>query len=166
MDKITTPEMEIALSLYFNRRTNLIVPNISWGFFNHECDLTVLTPAGYAWEIEIKISRQDLIADKKKRHNHKDHRIKYLYFAIPDYLEKDIEHIPERAGIMLVYHTEFYGLRCRQLRPPKAIPNPYKFTDKDRYRIARLGALRIWTLKTNIINLIKDLNECTNLLKK
>ena len=166
MDKITTPEMEIALSLYFNRRTNLIVPNISWGFFNHECDLIVLTPAGYAWEIEIKVSRQDLIADKKKRHNHNDHRIKYLYFAIPEYLEKDIEHIPERAGIIIVYNTERYGHRCRVIRPPTAIANPYKFTDKDRYKIARLGALRIWTLKTNLINKSKDLKELRNLMKE
>jgi len=164
MDKITTTEMEIALSLYFNRRTNLIVPNVSWGMFNHECDLIVLTPAGYAWEIEIKVDKYDLIKDKLKRHGHKDHRIKYLYFAIPQYLEKYIEHIPAHSGIVIVSESKwgYSKYMCRTIRKPSAIQKPYKFTDKDRYKIARLGALRIWTLKTNLINRIKDLNECRN----
>ena len=168
MDKITTPEMEIALSLYFGRRTNLIIPNVSWGMFNHECDLIVLTPAGYAWEVEIKISKADLIKDKLKRHGHRDHRIKYLYFAIPKYLEEYIEHIPERSGIVIVDEKRPYYEHhpCRVIRKPSAISNPYKFTDRDRYKIARLGALRIWTLKNNIINLIRDLKECRNLATK
>ena len=64
---ITTTEMEVALAHYLNMRVNLIVPNISWGMFIHECDLLVITPAGYMWEVEIKVSKQDLSRDSKKR---------------------------------------------------------------------------------------------------
>ena len=156
-----TIDMEIALSNYFNRRFNLIVPNVSWGMFNHECDLIIMTPAGYASEVEIKISKADLVRDKFKRHNHESHKIKYLYFAVPEFL-KDVveEHIPQRSGILIVKKTNTW-VGVRQIKKPTCISNPYKFTDRDRYQLARLGALRIWTLKQNIINL-KRLQDATN----
>lgn len=64
--KLKTIDIEVAVATYLNVRTNLIVPNISWGMFLHECDLLVLTPAGFAWEIEIKTTKADLIKDQKK----------------------------------------------------------------------------------------------------
>jgi len=93
--EITTPEMEIALAEYFGIRQNLIVPNVSWGMDSHECDLFILTPAGYGWEVEIKVSKADLFKDKHKRHRHNSSKIKFLYFAIPEYLERYIDEIPE-----------------------------------------------------------------------
>ena len=76
--KITTPEMECRLADYFGYRKNLIVPNVYWGLDMHECDLLVLSQAGYATEIEIKISIADLRADAKKVHGHRSGgRIKY-----------------------------------------------------------------------------------------
>ena len=144
MEKLKTIDMETALARHFNPLINLIVPNISWGMFNHECDLLVVTKAGYAWEIEIKISLSDLKKDKLKRHNHQDHfnRIKYLYFALPYYLEKHIEHVPKRAGIIIVGKDLF----CRKIKKPVK-NSDYKFTAEDRYKVARLGAIRVWSLK-------------------
>jgi len=40
--KILTIEMEIAISKYFGYRQNIIVPNISWGFMNHESDIFIV----------------------------------------------------------------------------------------------------------------------------
>jgi len=139
-------DIEIAVANYFNIRQNLIVPNISWGLFIHECDLLVITKAGYAWEVEIKVSRSDLIKDKEKRHGHFDKRIKDLYFAMPEAMEKDIEHVPERAGIILVNDR----LRCKTLRKPQSNKNAIPFTDKEKFQVARLGALRIWGLKKKL----------------
>lgn len=148
--------MEIALAEYFGIRRNLIVPNVSWGMEIHECDLFVLTPAGYGWEIEIKISKADLMKDKEKRHNHNSYKIKFLYFAIPDYLEQYREEIPRQAGIIIIGKKrhgrigdiyEYYD--CEKIRQPQRNSN-YKYTDSERLQLARLGALRIWGLKKKL----------------
>lgn len=169
MKKLTTLEMEIALANYLNPRVNLIVPNVSWGFFNHECDILAVSKSGYATEYEIKISKADLLKDKKKEHKHEDHRIKALYFAIPAYLQDCIEHIPERAGIVIAeeYEKRFHvngipvrknTLKFRLVRQATDSPNPYKFTDADKFQIARLGAMRIWGLKEKLMK-VGGINE-------
>ena len=58
---ITTIEMEVAIAAYFGFRQNIIVPNISWGFMNHEADMFIVRKSGYAIEIEIKRSKSDLL---------------------------------------------------------------------------------------------------------
>lgn len=148
---MTTPEMEIALSRYFNPRRNLIVPNISWGMFNHECDLLVVTKAGYAYEIEIKVSKADLIKDAHKRHNHQSKKISQLYFAIPEKLLKHTEYIPERAGIITVHEGGF----CHLLRQAQKA-HAYKFTPEERFNVARLATMRIWGLKRTIERFKKE----------
>lgn len=154
----TTLEMELALSNEFNQRLNLIIPNLSWSFFKHELDLFVLTPSGYGSEIEIKISRGDLKKDAEKPHKHFDHRLKYLWFAVPEHLEKDIDLIPDRAGVIVVkqraYKThypeqEYVETICERLRKPKQNGN-YRFSDSDRIALMRLAALRVWTLKRQL----------------
>jgi len=61
-------EVELAVANYFGIRQHLIVPNVMWGFtgLNYEADLVIVTKAGYAKEVEIKVSRADLIKDKEK----------------------------------------------------------------------------------------------------
>lgn len=154
-DKITTPEMECALANFFGYRANLIVPNVHWGMDLHECDLLVITRMGYAWEIEIKVSKADLKRDAEKWHGHRSRRIKRLYFAIPIDLEGCADLIPERAGIIIVRpRDEEYGpnLRCRITRKPVTNKAAQPFTDAERYKVARLGALRIWGLKRKLLN--------------
>lgn len=156
--KITTAEMELVVARFFSPRVNLVVPNVHWGMdLSHECDLLVLSPAGYATEIEIKVSKSDLIRDKDKGHGHNSYKIKYLYFAIPRALMEFQEHIPERAGILVVepFSEKYTGLTCRRIRMARA-HNNYKFNAKDRLRMSRLGALRIWDLKESIAGLIKN----------
>lgn len=156
-----TSEVEIAVAKYFNcYRANLIVPNISWGFGVHECDLMIVTKAGYAYEVEIKISKSDLMADKKKRHGHKHFKIKKLYFAIPKRLLRYKEHIPEHAGILTVDKSSVieYGYFCRLERRPH-ITGDYVLTPDERFTIAKLGCMRIWGLKQKIVDL-RDLQAC------
>ena len=146
--KITTLEMEIILAERFNSRANLIVPNVSWGMDSHECDLFILTPAGYATEVEIKVTKADLRKDKLKKHGHFNPHIKYLYFAIPEYLRNDIEEIPEEAGIYIAerYNGRWWCYMHRQaLKKSK-----YKYSDAERLKLARLGAMRIWGLKRKV----------------
>lgn len=155
LSKIKTIEMEIALAKHFDSRRNLIVPCVSWGMFYytqtglHECDLLICTKSNYLWEVEIKVTKADLIADKKKKHGHHSERIKRLYFAIPDYLKSHIEYIPERAGIIIVKYGED-GLECKEIRPARR-DKGYQLKDKERLKLAHLGAMRIWTLKKNLV---------------
>ena len=155
-EKLNCRDIEITVGTYFDYLVNLIVPNVHWGLDLHECDLLILSKAGYATEVEIKTSRADLIADKKKKHGHHSKRIKYLYFAIPDYMVKDIEHIPERAGIIVVYSTGDSRGRCYKMRKPKYNSDVRKFTEAERCKMARLGALRIWDLMRTNRNLVKE----------
>jgi hypothetical protein len=140
--------MEIYVARYFCPRVNLIVPNISWGMFNHECDLLVLTKSGYAYEIEIKVSRSDLRADAEKKHGHVSKKIKKLYFAIPDTLADCVDLIPEHAGIIVVGPTG----RCKVTREAR-VNSSHKFSDAEMFAFARLGTLRIWPMKEKILGL-------------
>ena len=46
--------------VWCNIRTDIVVPNLSWGLLNHEADLAIIRKSGYLTEIEIKRSYQDL----------------------------------------------------------------------------------------------------------
>jgi len=57
----------LARMFRFDGGLKIIVPNavMSWG----ECDLLTMTKAGYLREYEIKLSKADFLADRKKRHD-------------------------------------------------------------------------------------------------
>jgi hypothetical protein len=141
--KLKCIDIECAVASYFNWRVNLIVPNVSWGMFIHECDLLIVTKAGYCYEVEIKTSRSDLKADIKKRHGHKSELIKKLYFAIPEYLTDCTEFIPAHAGIITVSAE---GGFCQVIREPQ-VNGGRSLSEQERFQVARLGTMRIWSLK-------------------
>lgn len=139
--------MEDAIARLFGIRQNIIVPNISWGIFIHECDLLIIRPSGYAIEVEIKRSKADLKNDFKKSHGHIDVRIQKLYYAIPEELLASCESlIPETAGIIIVYQARG-GIWARIHREIKANKARRKLTDAEILKVAKLGCMRIWNLK-------------------
>jgi len=149
-----TLEMEVLLARHFGWRQNIIVPNVYWGMgFHYEMDLLIITKAGYGYEVEIKVSKQDLIKDKEKRHCHDSKKIKGLWFAIPQSLLKHQEHIPERAGIIAVDEDRSQSSwhRCKRIRQPQ-IMNKYEFKNSEIMELTRLGMMRIWSLKETIVN--------------
>jgi hypothetical protein len=156
MKKLKTRDVELAVVKYFNPRVNLIVPNISWGMFCHECDLLLVTKHGYAYEIEIKVSRADLKKDLAKKHGHNSDKIKKLYFAMPDYIMNSIDFVPERAGVLSIDEN----FRCRIVREAK-VNSTYKFSEVEKFQVARLGTMRIWGLKEKI-NRLEKRNEWLN----
>ena len=102
---VTTAEMEVAIAKYFNYRQHIIVPNLSWGFFSHECDLFLIRKSGFGFEVEIKRSKSDMLADFKKNHGHIDrrNRIVQLYYAFPiELLPKVEDLVPKECGIITV----------------------------------------------------------------
>ena len=160
---MTTLDIELAVSNYLDVRANLIIPNIHWGFGIHECDLLCMSSSGYLKEIEIKISASDLKRDHLKEHNHEDTRIKSLFFAIPEELLKYINYIPDRAGILVISNINGRH-RVKILREAEINRLATPLSIEDQYKLARLGALRIWSLKKKIkkINEIKEIQNETN----
>jgi len=114
--KLTTNDIILAMTdkrKPCNLSSHLVVSNLSWGFKIHECDMISVTNAGYATEIEIKVSVADTKKDLEKRHGHKSDKIKYLYFAMPlEIYEKTKDYVPKQAGI---YTVEAYKWKS-QLR--------------------------------------------------
>jgi len=154
---ISTEEIESKVAHFFGIRTHLIVPNVSWGLGIHECDLLICSKSGYCTEVEIKISKSDLIKDKEKTHGHKNEKIKYLYFAIPEKLETPdiIEHIPPDAGILVIRQIK-NRYHVKKIREAVKNKNCRALTEREQYEMARLGALRIWGLKNKCTNYKKD----------
>jgi len=159
---ISTPEMEVAIAKYFGVRKHITVPNVSWGFFNHECDLFLIRSSGFGFEVEIKRSKSDMLADFKKKHGHKDrrNRIVQLYYAFPlELLPKVEELVPDDCGILTVeYYGDIIGERrgyARMYRDAKRRKGVKRLTTAEQLKIARLGTLRIWTLKEKL-NLMKQ----------
>lgn len=152
---MTSTEIEIAIANKWGVRQSIIVPNISWGFDIHECDLLIVSNRGYLTEIEIKISKSDLKKDLEKRHKHESQKIKYLFFAVPKKLESCIDLIPERAGIIICEKNQYNNIKVVILRKP--IRNIYAkpISDQEKYLIARLGTMRIFRLKKTIVDLRK-----------
>ncbi len=149
MDYETTPEIEIAVAKSFGVRKYLIVPNVSWGLLPYEADLLILTSSAYLWEVEIKVSRHDLLRDRNKNHGHNSEKVRRLWFAIPEKLESCIEYVPERAGVLVIGKSG--GIIER--RPPMLNAHSRKLSDEECFQFARLGALRIWGLKQKIESL-------------
>jgi len=152
-----TLDIEIAIMQYIGIRQHLIVPNVSWGISSktlslHECDILSLSKSGYATEFEIKVSKYDLLKDKEKWHGHSHEYIADFFFVVPEKL-KDIAlfNIPERAGLFVANKVIQDGcIYVEQERACKRNVNAIKWTDEDRYKLARLGTMRILKLKENI----------------
>jgi len=160
MDYKTSGEIEFALVRYFGRQNYVIVPNLSYGLFPYEMDLCALNNRSlYATEIEIKISKSDLKRDSKKWHNHDRNynMIRYLYFAMPDFLKDSIEYVPERAGVYLVDESGNVTIER------KAVANKLakKWDYRNAYKLGRLGTIRMWNaLET--LEMLKRKNNSSN----
>lgn len=153
-----TPDVEIAVANYFKPRVNMVIPNVSWAFSHYEMDLVVVTQSNYIYEIEIKVSKSDLINDKKKRHDHNCTKTKFLFFAIPENLLLYREHIPKGAGIITCEERYGYGAgNVRIFQKPKKRTD-YHLPYEERLLLARLGYLRMWDLK-------KKVNQMKNVLR-
>ena len=150
-------DIELALAYHYNWRQNLIVPNIYYGLgFRYELDVLVVTPSGWATEIEIKVSVTDLKADQKKTHGHRSNKIKYLYFAVPEKLQAQaLELIPERAGLFIIRpDLEPYEYRKTEIvKPPITNKSARKITTAERIKLSELATMRIWSLKKRVYEL-------------
>ena len=89
-----------------NFRTDIIIPNLSWGMLNYEADLVIINKSHYMTEVEIKRSFSDLKADFKKAEMHNDERVRELWYALPASIE-------EKA--MQFFQQKEIGDKCRKM---------------------------------------------------
>lgn len=156
----TITQIELALAQYFNYRANLIVPKVSWGLLTHEADLLIMNKTGYLTEVEIKRSWADFLADFRKNHTHDDPKISWFYYAVPESIAdkcsaKLAEIDPDGKWGLISYFTDRLGecwpnivkypSNCTKHNPSK------KLSLEEQFKLARLGAMRTWSLKNNII---------------
>ena len=124
---------------------------------NHECDILKLSSAGYATEIEIKISKADLLKDKEKKHFHQSFIITELYFAVPKELEEiALKEIPERAGLYIIerIYDKYWDEYCNSVTKIKKTERKkpgIKWDDEKKLQLARLGCMRILGLKRKLL---------------
>lgn len=163
-------EIEVALAKHstFNYLKNVVVYNVhGWGselYIGHECDMLVLSKAGYLTEIEIKRSWTDFVADFKKDHSHDANLIKYFYYCVPESLldrvydkleELNVEYsgvitFDEHLKITLYgcrvqVHLNTYSYHIKECYPYR------KLFLEEQFQIARLGAMRSIKLKEKTI---------------
>lgn len=169
-------ELMIAKSRDFDFTKKLVVFNVygTGGVLPlwHECDVLVCTKLGYLTEIEIKRSYADFLNDFKKDHMHASQYIKNFYYCVPDKIkDKVIEHLQtlddkdwrKGAGIIVYYEdNDWIDIKLLPYENKKCI----KLTTEQMLYLARLGSMRVMTLKRKVLRMEKQLKDSIDTIKE
>lgn len=152
--KLSVHEIENAIILRCTGgiRSNIIVPNVSWGMgINYEADLIVVTKAGYATEYEIKRSYSDFVADFAKDEDaHKAPWVYKFYYVIPLGIKEKVEVFLQNTGLMddtpaILFYDEtpkfFSNGSCAYRKGGR------KMFLEEQLKLAKLGTMRYWDLR-------------------
>ena len=180
---LTITQIQWALheSGLWNKRSDIMVPNLSWGFLPYEADFVVLTKSGYLTEVEIKRSWEDFKADFNKVHRHDDERIYHFFYCVPigifdkvkEFLiDKLMEELDDYSKDRLAKNPDLLGFHS--LLPAvltydeKGIVKQQKFGFsgarrnkarklflEEQLQVARLGCLRYWNQQNKIVKMPK-----------
>ena len=185
--KLSVKDIQLAIrnSSYCDLRSDLIVPNVSWGMLTYEADLIQVKKSDLVVEYEIKRSFEDFKKDFTKYHTHNDPIIAYFYYVIPEKLKDKvkvflIDHFgsSENSPAVLCYN-ENGGIYSVVDDNHKTFGNPkrknyVKITDVQRATLGRLVSIRYWNVQNEICKggfskkdrKIKDLNETVKTLHR
>jgi len=137
----------------FCRRRFVAVPNVYWGWgLSYEADLIAVSKTGTCTEVEIKISKSDLLADRLKRKwiTGLGPMIQRFYYAVPIHLkEAALASIPETSGLIVVCpgNRATASLPVASVvRRAKTNPSARKPTDDELQKLHHLGIMRYWDL--------------------
>ena len=139
----------------YGSRAAIMVPRVSCGLvYWGECDILMMSGAGYLTEFEIKVSASDLRREwKKDRWNNAillrafRERIKKYYIVMPDTVfEKAGDCIPETIGAgVLVLPTSTQAPQYPRVPIRPRANAARKLTQQEQFQLARLGCFRYWT---------------------
>ena len=163
--KYTEEAMILGLINYFNPSRYLMVPNVFWSILDYEADLVIVTPRGYATEVEIKVSKSDLKRNDQKTNKHNTLMFQKMYFAIPESLKESIQYIPEHAGILIGRYADHpFHILFNCIREPiknkntGALPQE---TINTLYRLAYFRSIKYMRDKFELKNIVEKLQEKT-----
>lgn len=159
--KLSVSEINLLLRdlPWINKRTDTIIPNLSWGLLNHEADFCVINKSGYVTEIEIKRSFSDLKADFKKNEFHADERVRSFYYCLPlsikEKAEKLFDENKEKIRNLYGYDNNLYDDRIPaviyysedgqlEVHGWSDRYNTRKLFLEERVSVGRLMSLRYW----------------------
>lgn len=153
-DRWHAGRMVHALARYFDWWQNRIVTE--WDIDGGRADMLVLTRAGYATEVEIKLTRSDWIKDGRKvKWLGASPHVARFFYAIPETLMPrgaalaDVlpPNVPEHAGVLVVRAGHGYG-GYDQVREERAARRmkAQKLPDAERARIVESYYYRFWRL--------------------
>lgn len=158
----------------FYCRKNIVIPNVSWGFLNHEADLLIISKANMLTEVEIKRSWSDFMADFKKKHSHYDRKLSHFYYAVPESIgervfnflyygeyrnrsfydsskvERATENNPNSFGLILYSDNDIHPLGRAHINVLSARLGKYKITVHEEIKLLRLLGMRIWKMKRKL----------------
>lgn len=163
--------LDILNQHYFNPNSVKYLMNNLYVFHNTwESDYLAMTKSGYWYEGEVKISRSDFKADKKKKRKHlilenasneKDKKPHYFFYAVPKGLI-EVDEVPDYAG--LVYILDRYPYIQVMKNPCKLHGDKYtveqlNLTDKFYYSWDNLRNKVNNTYKRELASARKIINE-------
>ena len=159
--KLTLDQIHLSLrnSGLWNRRSDIMVPNVSWGLLPYEADFVVISKSGYMTEIEIKRSWEDFKADFKKDHKHDDERVYKFAYCVPksirdkviSYIRTQNPDVPDYRLPAVIYYSEDMGIGLTELNyfDNYNSPKRRKFFIEEILKVSRLGQLRYWARVEN-----------------
>ena len=172
--QLTVKQIELLLhnSGWWNKRQDIMIPNLSWGLLNHEADFVVVTKSGYLTEVEIKRSLSDLKADFKKDVFHKDERVYRFMYCLPISIrekalalfheqygkvaelyghDRDYKYVNEIFPYIIWYDEK--GLLSVEPKKRDSRSGARKLFIEEREIIGRLASLRYWDLANKVTEL-------------
>ena len=165
LTKLSVNDIEQLLLNYFGgvRSKNMFVPNISWGMFKYEMDFVVVTPQRYLYEIEIKRSWSDFMADFKKNHIHDDKHVRKFYYCVPQAMADKVCEFCSDRNIGVLFYTENKYMGAR--RGACINTNSINLNDDELFKLSRLATIRFWTHRNKGANeILKEQYEVTKSL--
>ena len=171
---LSVKQIELLLhdSGMWNKRQDIMIPNLSWGLLNHEADFVTITKSGYLTEVEIKRSFADLKADFKKDIFHNDERVYNFMYCLPlSIREKALQLFHENYGKIAKlygkeenykYANEFFPAIIWYDENGNLTTEPKKLSSRSGARklfleeivtVSRLTSLRYWDLASKTTEL-------------
>lgn len=160
--KFSVKDIQLLLrnSEWCDQRSDLIVPNVSWGLLPYEADLLSVRKSGLCAEFEIKRSFEDFKKDFTKDHFHDAEIVAYFYYVVPEkivdkvkvFLREmfDQDHLPaviqfNEDGNLIRVIDDDGSVFGKDLRPIYR-----KVTEAERVTLGRLASLRYWSVQEEV----------------
>ncbi len=170
--KLTEAKLQNAIdSDIGSRNHSCIIPNIYLPRFGNESDLVSITNTGYLWEYEIKITKNDFYADRRKYRHERyldsesatDRKPNRFWYVVPAGKENgkfipliEPKLMPVYAGLIGVYESTDTTIPERErgpwVRKIKSAPllHKEKATIEQVMKIADVARGRMWKLRYRI----------------